>query len=230
MGTRSRAFIAVSPGANPNLAASWIRRINAEVTTDQRGTLLQFDENLKPLAFRIPETPGDASVLDLVTEIEIYEWLAAIGTRRFRFVRGDERLEQAGQLPSTPWFDDDTVRDLEHQVLTELGPEYTGARHADFAHRLSFQQFKRTGRDVDDLLRLPGTRTKEAAEGPSGARPGRAYGGTRDLEAQLHLVASGPYWQADPTSGEDSDLETAERKLYRAYESLVAESRANSLA
>ena len=110
MGTRSRAFIAVSPGANPNLAASWIRRINAEVTTDQRGTLLQFDENLKPLAFRIPETPGDASVLDLVTEIEIYEWLAAIGTRRFRFVRGDVRLEQAGQLPSTAWVDDDTVQ------------------------------------------------------------------------------------------------------------------------
>lgn len=220
MGTRSRCFIAISPSAQPDFDAAWIGHMGVEIFSDDRGTLLQFEENQRPLAYRFPQAPGDAYLFDLENEVAMYGWLGRIGKYRFRFVRGDERLEQAGEMPASAWFDVDEVRELEHQVLTGIGPEFTAARHSDFALRLTFEQFQRTGRAVEDLRTLPGAEDVAGFADPWG---GRAYGGTRDLEARLHLFQSGPEWLVEVEHEQDMELEQAERALYEVYRGIVAE-------
>lgn len=216
MGTRTRAFIAVAPAACHLLNADVLRQLDADVRSDERGGLVTFTENFTPLHFRFNGTGGGARVRDLQLEVALYEWLGQVGSYNFRFVRGDERLEQAGDVDARPWFDDEDVRELEHQVLTLVGPEYTRARGADFAARLTFEQFQRTGREVDDLRTLPGAKDVEGFGDPWG---GRAYGGTPELEAAFHLFASGPDWivEIEAEDGEDMELADAERALYERY-------------
>ena len=74
MGIRGPTYIAISPEATPDLRARWLKAVSAEIRQDERGTLVLFEANLRPLWARFTAAPGLASTSDM--EAEMHEWHA----------------------------------------------------------------------------------------------------------------------------------------------------------
>lgn len=106
MGIRGPTYIAISPEATPDIRACWLKAVSAEIRQDERGTLVLFEANLRPLWARFTAAPGLASTSDMEAEMEMVVWLGQIGSDHFRLARSEELLDIAGNWDASPFQTD----------------------------------------------------------------------------------------------------------------------------
>ena len=124
MGIRGPTYIAISPEATPDLRARWLKAVSAEIRQDERGTLVLFEANLRPLWARFTAAPGLASTSDMEAEMEMVVWLGQIGSDHFRLARSEELLDIAGNWDASPFQTDQDVLAIERAIVEELGADY----------------------------------------------------------------------------------------------------------
>ncbi len=127
MGIRGPTYIAISPEATPDIRARWLKAVSAEIRQDERGTLVLFEANLRPLWAWFTAAPGLASTSDMEAEMEMVVWLGQIGSDHFRLARSEELLDIAGNWDASPCQADPDVLAIERAIVEELGADYAGS-------------------------------------------------------------------------------------------------------
>ncbi len=95
MGTRANTLILIAPNANPDLKAPWIAEQSAAVTTDDRGTMIEFEANFTPTWARFG-APGEVRLNDLELELSMLRWLSSMGSQHWLLIREGEIEDIAG--------------------------------------------------------------------------------------------------------------------------------------